>query len=63
MTSSRVTVKIAQRLAEHDLGLPFRIDVGGVDEIDAGFERARDQRGRALLLDRADGAPECRRRR
>ena len=52
-------LQIAQRLAEHDLGLAFRIDVGGVDEVDAGVERALDQRRRAFLLDRADGAPDA----
>jgi len=51
-------LQIAQSLAEHDLRSAFRIDVGGVDEVDAGGERALDQRRRALLLDRADGAPE-----
>ena len=56
-------LEIAQRLPEHHLGLALGIDVGGVDEIDAGFERARDQRRRALLIDSADGAPEARRRR
>ena len=62
ITSSRLDLQIAQRLAQQDLGLAFRIDVGGVDEVDAGFQRARDQRGRALLIDRADGAPNQRRR-
>ncbi len=51
-------LEIAQRLAEQHLGLALGIDVGGVDEIDAGFQRAGDERGRALLFDRADVAPE-----
>ena len=55
--------EIAQRLPELDLRLALRIDVGGVDEIDAGLERAADERGRARLVDRADRAPEARRRR
>ena len=51
--------KVAQGLAEHDFRLSLGIDVGGVDEIDARFERALNERGRALLLDRADIAPEA----
>ncbi len=51
--------EVAQRLPELDLGLAFRIDVGGVDEIDAGLERAADERGRARLIERADRAPEA----
>ena len=50
--------QIAQRLPQQDLGLAFRIDVGGVDEIHAGLERPRDQGRRALLVERADRAPE-----
>ena len=38
--------EIAQRLAELNLRLAFGIDVGGVDEIDAGVEGAVDERGR-----------------
>ena len=50
--------EIAQRLAELNLGLPFGIDVGGVEEIDARFDRAADERRGGLLIERADGPPE-----
>ena len=52
--------EVFQRLAEHHFRLAFGIDVGGVDEIDARFERPGDQRGRALLVQGPDGAPEAR---
>ncbi len=42
---------LAQRLAEHLLGLAARVHVGGVVEIDAGLERAPDD-GVGLLLRR-----------
>ena len=50
--------EIAQRLAELNFGLPFGVDVGRVDEIDARFERAADERRGGLLVERPDGAPE-----
>ena len=39
--------EVAQSLPELNLGLAFGIDIGGVDEIDARFERAADERRRA----------------
>ena len=53
--------EVAQGLAELNLGLALGIDVGGVDEIDARFERAGDERGGRGLIERADIAPERRR--
>ena len=50
--------EVAQGLADLNLGLAFGIDVGGVDEIDARFERAGDELGGGGLIERADGAPE-----
>jgi len=50
--------KIAQGLADLNLGLAFGIDVGGVDEIDARFERAADELRGGGLIERPDGAPE-----
>ena len=47
----------AERLAEHRLGLAGRVDVRRVDEIDAGIERAADERVDALLVDAADHFP------
>ena len=35
--------EIAQRLADQTFGLAFGVDVGGVDEVDAGVERALDE--------------------
>ena len=52
-------LEIAQGLPEQRLGLALGIDVGRVDEIDAGVQRAGDQRRRALLIHSADGAPEA----
>ena len=39
--------------------MALRIDVGGVDEVDAGVERPPDQRIDRLLLQRADLLPEA----
>ena len=51
--------EILQRLAQHDLRLAFGIDVGGIQEIDASFQRLGDQPGRGLLIQRADRSPEA----
>ena len=51
-------LEVAQGLAEQDFRLALGIDVGGVDEIDAGFDCSGDERGRALLFDGSDVAPE-----
>ena len=50
--------EIAQRLPDLNLRLAFGIDVGRIDEIDAGFERAGDEPGGGGLIERPDIAPQ-----
>ena len=45
-----------QRLADDLLGLAARVDVGGVDEVDAGVERAVDDADRLVVVGVAPGA-------
>ena len=52
--------EVAQSLTELHLRPAFGIDVGGVDEIHALFERAADERGRLGLVELADRLPEPR---
>jgi hypothetical protein len=52
-------LEVLECLAGDDLRAAVRIDVGGVDEVDAGVERAADQRIGLGLLQRADGAPHA----
>ena len=50
--------KVAQGLADLNLGLALGIDIGGVNEIDAGLERPGDKLCGGGLIERPDGAPE-----
>jgi hypothetical protein len=47
-----IDAEMLERPAEHLLAGPVRIDVGGVEEIDAGVERRLDERPRLVLLQR-----------
>ncbi len=49
-----------QRLAGELLGAALGIDVGGVDEVDAGLERAADDAVDLLLAQLADRLPHAR---
>ena len=49
--------EIPERLAEQPLGLAEGIDVGGIEEIDAGGDRAADDLVDALLVEAGDQAP------
>jgi hypothetical protein len=49
--------EILQRLAEQPFGVTEGVDVGGVDEIDAGGQRPRDNRIGRRLVDIGDGTP------
>ncbi len=51
-------VQVLERLAEDLLGLAIVIDVGGIDEVDAGVERCLDQRIGLVLRELADAAPD-----
>ena len=51
--------EIVNRLAEHLLGLAEGVDVGGVDEVDAGGDRARDDAVDGGLVEAVDVAPEA----
>jgi len=42
-----------QRLADDDLGLAFRVDIGGVDEVDPGVERTVDDPDALVVILRA----------
>ena len=53
-------IEIAQRLADNPLRLAIGIDVGRVDEIDAGLQGALDDGVCGLLVDVADLAPHAR---
>ena len=49
--------KIAQSLANLNLGLPFGIDVGRIDEIDSSLKSAADELGGGDLIERPNIAP------
>ena len=49
--------KITQSLANLNLGLPFGIDVGGIDEIDSSLKSAADELGGGDLIERPNIAP------
>jgi hypothetical protein len=51
-----VAAPAGQRLADDLLGLAARVDVGGVDEVDAGVERAVDDLDRPIVVGLAPGA-------
>ena len=46
----------SQRLADDDLGFALRVDVGGVDEVDAGVEGTVDDLDRRIVVGLAPGA-------
>ena len=52
-------LQVLQRLPGDLLRQPARIDVGGVDEVDAGIERLADQALGIGLLQVADLAPDA----
>ena len=49
--------EVPQRLAEQALGLTEGIDIGRVEEIDAGGDRVADDLVDALLVEAGDQAP------
>ena len=51
-----VVAAALQRLADDLLGLPAGVDVGGVDEVDAGVERGVDDADRLVVVRVAPGA-------
>ncbi len=53
-------VEVLQRLADRNLGLALRVDVGGVDEIDAGLDGGLDERVDLGLPDLPDVLPDGR---
>ena len=50
--------EIDQRLPEQAFGFTGRIDVGGIDEIDAGSQRPFDDPVGRILADTGNAAPE-----
>jgi hypothetical protein len=52
--------QVLQRLPEQSLGLPERIDVGGVEEVHPGLEGAPDDRVDLALLQGSDRLPHAR---
>jgi hypothetical protein len=51
--------EVLQRLADDALGLAERVDVRGIDEVDAARQRAFDQPVRVVLADGADRRPHA----
>ncbi|MNT76225.1 hypothetical protein D3C72_2152060 [compost metagenome] len=51
--------QVLQRLTCDDFGTAVRINVGGINEVDTGIERAADQRFRFALLQLADLPPHA----
>ena len=52
-------VEVLEGLAEGGFGLALGVDVGGVDEVDAGFDGGLDEGVGAGLVDVADGLPDA----
>ena len=48
-----------ERMADQRLGLAERVDIGGVDEVDAGLVGLRDLFGHRLLAKAAHDLPEA----
>ena len=51
-------VEVFEGAAEGDFGLAFGVDVGGVDEVDAGFDGGFDEGVDVGLADAADHFPD-----